>query len=156
MNILLFEDRTNSARIGEKILESEGHYVKHCRTCGDIIDAMDAGEKYDRYILDLNVSALGLKDTEAQKTEGGLLTGWVILIHRIYPKDENALEKAIIFSDYANDLRDYIDYPRANKNEKEYFALLDKRGAIIHKSEGYGKLLEVLASDIIKKGIESY
>jgi len=70
-----------------------------CDTCNGIIEELE--EKiFDRYILDLNAAAFGLKESEVLKTKEGLLTGWVLLTNYILVKDSEALTKTVILSDY--------------------------------------------------------
>ena len=140
MNILVFEDRAYVKQHMRMFLQSMGHNVVICSSCNGVIESIKANT-FDCYILDLNVATMGLKAEEVASTNGGLLTGWILLTKYILKKDGQAMEKAVILSDYIREFKRYIISPSASAEEKAWFNILETRGAIHSKSEGYDALL---------------
>jgi len=146
MNILFFEDRPLLSVDIEDHFEKEKYNVVICRTCGAVYDKFNNNDQFDCYIMDLNAPIFGLPEHLHDKTENGLLTGWVLLIDYILEKDKDALDKTIIFSEYITLLEKYIFTQRTSQKEKEYFYRIKQRNALLRKSEGFIILENTVAS----------
>ena len=143
MRVLVFEDRPEAKRDMEKFITSRGHAQKMCSTCNEVKTALDSTE-FDLYILDLNVPTEGLNDVEAIRTMGAQLTGWILLLIHIRQADPNVGKKTVIFSDFIDKFKNYIDAINTPDDEKTLYNTLSGRGAIIAKSEGYSALVSFL------------
>ena len=95
-------------------------------------------QKFDLYILDLNVSTLGLSSELARKCRGGLLTGWIFLVHVLREYDSSCMNKAVLLSDYTSELEEYL--ARGLRDEKLLYEQLRKNNAILRKSGGLSSL----------------
>jgi hypothetical protein len=123
----------------EDLLKQWGHTPKVCFTCSAVRDALKA-DGFDYYILDLNAAFIGLDTDQKGMTQGGLLTGWILLWKFILPADPHAWEKTIFFSDFVPSLKKHVCSLRASEEEKELYSQLDKRQALIPKRDGYAAL----------------
>jgi hypothetical protein len=106
----------------ENLLE-KGH------TLFDSFSIMDAqsyweDEQIDCLLVDLNLSPEGLTDDEIEKTENGLLTGWIWLKEYVLKKNPGMKNKIIIYSDYLPQLA-----AKVNEEELRGIARIPKRGS---------------------------
>lgn len=108
MNILLLEDKGVAACYLREVLEEEGHTVFLAQ---NISKAKTYCQKYPIgcIIADLNMRPDGLKSSEAEQTNGGLLSGWVWLQNYVFNKDESMKKRTIILTAYIGDLRNNVD-----------------------------------------------
>jgi len=144
MKILVFEDGAASASRTEKWLIKEfNHNPTVHNTCSGVRDALHCGP-FDRYIIDLNAVATGLDERQAEKSQAGLLTGWILLTEFIIKSDPDVIEKAVIFSDYVSSLKSYINSMSASEQERKWFSILENRGALISKMKGHNALRRFL------------
>ena len=81
MNVLLVEDQGAAAYYIVKWLEEEGHVVLMASNLNVAQDYWDNRSEVQIHciILDLNMSPDGLTNKQKQRSEGGLLSGWVWL-----------------------------------------------------------------------------
>lgn len=152
MKILILEDRVQIAKLMTEYLTELGHDPSPCYDCSEAIHLL--GYKtppiFDRYIVDLNIRTYGLLDDEVKETQNGLRTGWIFLTKYVFLKDIDGVNKTIIFSDYAEQLRTYISttnkQKKQEKQEKLWFEQLDNNGTIIHKCNGIHALDHLLTN----------
>lgn len=107
MNILILEDSGWIAYNMEELLTQKGHNMFNA---GTIDEAQDfwKHEQIDCIISDLNMDPEGLSSTELEKTQNGLLTGWIWLNSRVFSSKPSMREKTVIYSAYANALKSIV------------------------------------------------
>ena len=107
MKILVLEDGGTVSHGLVAALQAEGHSVSEA---GWVYDAIShwTRERHDCLIVDLNMVTNGLKPEEAEKTYGGLLTGWKWLLHYVFPTDETLKERTLIYTRYFKEFQEYV------------------------------------------------
>jgi len=121
------------------------HEIAICGDCSSVLDELKAQEvdglpPFDLFILDLNVNTIGLDRVQADKSQNGLRTGWVLLMDIILPLNEENLHKVIFFSGWLRQLEAYINSSGASQHEKEVYEYLQKNGRLLSKTAGYDSL----------------
>ena len=108
--ILVFEDRGIITYYLKKLLDIKGYDYQIAYSVRDA-DSLwnEYGLKIGGIILDLNIPSIGLSDDEKNKTYGGLLTGWVWLKTRVLAKDTEMKNRVIIYTEYVDKLKEYVD-----------------------------------------------
>jgi len=134
--VLTFDDSGIVGDYLKEMLETDGFEVTDCIDCYRVIEELK-NAPFDYYILDLNVSTRGLPSAELSgQTRGGLLTGWILLIHVIAKADPKAINNAIIFSDYTTRLERYInDLSEDPEDQQGKYDRIKANGCILHKTE---------------------
>jgi hypothetical protein len=124
MNILVLEDRGSVSFYVEEALEAEGHKIFPAFNINDAQSYWE-DEQIDCIIADLNMSPEGLKKSEAERTNAGILTGWVWLNDYVFCKKKEMRSRTVIYSEYLGQLREYVG------GEKEYVDIccVAKRGS---------------------------
>lgn len=143
--ILVFEDRARTANQIKDYFYNLGYDITICTTCSKVVSTVNE-INFDIYIIDLNVAAIGLSEEQITKTQNGLRTGWVLLVDILLPKDPMCIKKTVIFSDYINKFKEYIDSEQCSNQEKEWFETLCKNRSIVEKSEGFNMLKVAIQS----------
>jgi hypothetical protein len=132
MKILMLEDRGSVSYYMEKALKKNGHAVFSTSTISEAQDFLEDEDQIDCIIVDLNMSPEGLEGNEIEKTDYGLLTGWVWLTERIFKnkKYEGIKGSTIIYSDY-------VDFLKLNVQEDllKGIHLIPKSGNLIGANE---------------------
>jgi hypothetical protein len=146
MKILTFDDKPEVGYYIKDFFDDEpGHDFITCRTCSKVMQELKVG-LFDCYIADLNAATMGLSNEIEEKTQGGLLTGWFLLTEHIWKSDLNGIAKTIIFSDYNERLRGYINSEEASDSEKEKFRQLEEYKCIVSKGDGMEELERAITS----------
>jgi len=153
MKVLTFEDRPSLNAYLKDFFEDEKHNATTCSTCGAVYDKFDNNNQFDCYVIDLNAPLMGLPENLYDKTENGLLTGWVLLINFILKRDPNGIKKTIILSEYITQLERYLKSEKASAEEKNIFSQLREYGYVISKSEGFPAFEKAVASLIQRNGV---
>jgi CheY-like chemotaxis protein len=118
MRILILEDRVSAVYHILEELKEMGHKVVYCSTILDALNELNAKDKIDCMVVDLNMDPIGLEEEEIAETEGGNLTGWILL--KNYVLDKNLLDKSkiILYSAYLDALREKLrEYGKENDLE---------------------------------------
>jgi len=142
MKVLVLEDLPSTAARTEKWFKKRGHDPTVRYTSAGVKDAL-RGCEFDCYVIDLNAGAIGLTKEQAERSQSGLLTGWILLTEHILVHDQNAMRKTIVFSDFVSDLKEHIN-SRASEQEKAWFSALESNGTLVSKNDGYGALKSAL------------
>ena len=143
MRILIFDDKPTITYFIQEYLDGKGHDLMFCNTCSKVREEMQTSE-FDCYIVDLNAATVGLDDELQARTQGGLLTGWLLLTEYVWKEDAHGFTKTIIFSDYVAELKQYIASDKASDREKGWFTNLERCGHVISKSEKLAALVKAI------------
>ena len=104
MNILILEDRGSVSFFMVEALKQRGHNVFSANTTNEATEFWNEQE-IDCLIVDLNMSPEGLSKEQAEKTRGGLLTGWVWLQETVFNTRPEMRPHTIIYSEYTKELK---------------------------------------------------
>jgi CheY-like chemotaxis protein len=126
VNILVLEDRGRVSYYMEEALRSRGHTVL---SAGNIWEAQYHWDQRSETVVnciiaDLNMSSDGLTPDETERTQEGILTGWVWLTERVYRDDPEMMPRTVIYSEYLDYLKD-----RLSNDERRLVRQVSKRGS---------------------------
>ncbi len=110
MNVLLVEDRGASEYYVSEWLRQEGHTVFDAFNPADAQSIWEERENVPIHciILDLNMPSDGLTMDQKNRSEGGVLCGWVWLEDNVLSVAPQMRNHIIIYSDYIPILKDKI------------------------------------------------
>jgi len=125
MNILLLEDRGETAYFTKKILEAEGHYVLQAYNLHDAQDHWNGCKQVPVHciILDLQTPMRGLTDKQKAGAEGGTLSGWVWLRDNVLSSAPGMRQRTIIYSAFVDVLE-----AKVPRREYEGIRVIPKQG----------------------------
>lgn len=114
MNVLLLEDRGAAAFYVVEWLRKERHTVLEAFNLNDAQSHWGQRDKVpiDCIILDLSLPTDGLSDKQRERSEGGLLSGWIWLNDKVLLELPEMRQRTIIYSDYIPTLRRNIAQER--------------------------------------------
>lgn len=113
MNVLILDDREGGFAVGERVKLWE-HVVLDCATITEAQSYWEnrATQPVHCIIADLNMDPIGLAPELAQKSEGGLLAGWLWLESCVFSDEPRMRERTMVFSGYLTELCSLVDDSR--------------------------------------------
>ncbi len=108
MNVLLLEDRGASGYYISECLRQEGHIILDAYTPAGAQALWDNREEIpiNCIILDLHLPSDGLNEDQLNRTEGGILCGWVWLKENILSMNPEMRQRTIIYSIHSSILKE--------------------------------------------------
>lgn len=149
MNILLLEDRNDISTEIIRKLNIKGHSVTCFSSVGQAQQYFyqNTYDSINAIIFDNNMAAKSLLNDELiELSDGGNFTGWIWLYHLqcLNHKEEFSKIKLIMYSGYANDMKNYFSKIN-NPMEENYF--MKKVFSIVKGTESIARLILFLEGE---------
>lgn len=142
-NLLYLEDNGYISKKTETYLEEDGYKVQACMRIDQAKKLIKelGPHNISCIITDLNMEDEWLEEFRGE-SYGGLMSGWVWLIHFVYNNIEFQNIPSIIYSGYIPDLQMYLCKRKESNLLNKYNISLVKKGGNNH--DGYKELSIVL------------